>query len=129
MESPKIGFIDSESRKVVARDWGWGKREMMGKGDRVNHGGWVSSVNRMYTMVTPVNNTALWDSPGGPLVKNLPCNARDAGSIPGQGTKISHAMEQLNLRATTREPVHHNKRSRVTQQRSHVLQLRPDAVR
>ena len=26
MESPKIGFIDSESRKVVARDWGWGKR-------------------------------------------------------------------------------------------------------
>ena len=65
--------------------------EMMGKGDRVNHGGWVSSVNRMYTMVTPVNNTALWDSPGGPLVKNLPCNARDAGSIPGQGTKISHA--------------------------------------
>lgn len=25
MESPKIGFIDSESIKVVARDWGWGK--------------------------------------------------------------------------------------------------------
>ena len=25
---------------------------------------------------------------GGPAVRNLPCNARDKGSIPGQGTKI-----------------------------------------
>ena len=80
-------------------------------------------------MVTPVNDTVLWDLPGGPLVKNLPCNARDAGSIPGRGTKISHAVEQLNRRATTREPVHHNKGSRMTQQRSHVLQLRPDAAK
>ena len=29
--------------------------------------------------------------PGGPVVKNLPCNAGDAGSIPGQGTKIPRA--------------------------------------
>lgn len=83
----------------------------------------------MYNMVTPVNNTVLWDSPGGPLVKNLPCNTRDAGSIPGQGTKISHAVGQLNLRVATREPVHHNKRSCITQQRSHELQLRPDAAK
>ena len=27
---------------------------------------------------------------GGPVVKNLPCNARDAGSIIGQGTNIPH---------------------------------------
>ena len=33
------------------------------------------------------------DFPGGPVVKNLPSNAGDAGSIPGQGTKIPHAME------------------------------------
>ena len=33
--------------------------------------------------------------PGGPVVKNPPCNAGDVGSIPGQGTKILHAMEQL----------------------------------
>ena len=25
------------------------------------------------------------DFPGGPVVKNLPCNARDTGSIPGPG--------------------------------------------
>ena len=33
--------------------------------------------------------------PGGPVVKNLPCNAGDVGSIPGQGTKIPHVTEQL----------------------------------
>ena len=32
---------------------------------------------------------------GGPVVKNSPCNAGDAGLIPGQGTKIPYAMEQL----------------------------------
>ena len=37
------------------------------------------------------------------MVKNLPCNARYAGSIPGQGTKIPQAVEQLSLQATTRE--------------------------
>ena len=40
--------------------------------------------------------------PGGPVVKNLPCNAEDADSIPGQGTKIPHAMVQLSPRATAR---------------------------
>ena len=29
--------------------------------------------------------------PGGPLVKNLLCNAGDMGLIPGWGTKIQHA--------------------------------------
>ena len=68
------------------------------------------------------------DFPGGPVVKNLPYNARDAGSKPGQGTKIPHAAGQLSLHATTTdlhastrepascklqsphalEPVHHN---------------------
>ena len=28
-------------------------------------------------------------------VKNLPCSAQDTGSIPGQGTKIPHVVEQL----------------------------------
>ena len=31
------------------------------------------------------------DLPGGPVVKNLPPKAGDAGSIPDQGTKIPHA--------------------------------------
>ena len=45
------------------------------------------------------------DCPGDPVDKNLPCNAGDVSSIPGQGTKIPHAMEQLSLLATTTEPV------------------------
>ena len=38
-----------------------------------------------------------WNLPGGPVIKNLPCNAGDAGSIPGWGTKIPHAVEQLSM--------------------------------
>ena len=32
------------------------------------------------------------DFPGSPVVKTLPSNAGDVGSIPGQGTKVLHAM-------------------------------------
>ena len=35
------------------------------------------------------------DFPGGPVVKNPPCNAVDTGSIPGWGTKIPHITRQL----------------------------------
>ena len=45
----------------------------------------------------------LYDFPGGPVVKNPPCNAGDTSSIPGQGTKISHAAEQLSQNAAARE--------------------------
>ena len=74
------------------------------------------------------------DFPGGPVIKNLPCNAGDVGSIPGQGTKIPHALEQLSLCATATEPtcsaacapqlesLHH-------MQRSHMPQLRPNAAK
>ena len=47
------------------------------------------------------------DFPDAPVVKNLPCNAKDMGSVPGLGTKIPHATEQLSLCATTTEPLHH----------------------
>ena len=39
------------------------------------------------------------------MVKNLPSNAGDAGLIPGQETKIPHAMGQLSLHTATTEPV------------------------
>ena len=57
-----------------------------------------------------------------PVVKNLLCNAEDVGSIPGLGTKIPHAREQLNQHATTtkpsshREPMHHSGRFCMMQQ-------------
>ena len=34
--------------------------------------------------------------PGAPVVKNLPSNAGDVGSIPSGGTKIPYAMGQLS---------------------------------
>ena len=36
------------------------------------------------------------DFPGGPVVKNCPSSAGDVGSIPGQGTKMPHAVKQLS---------------------------------
>ena len=47
--------------------------------------------------------TGVRDFPGGPVFKNLPCNAWDLGSIPGQKTKIPHAAGQL-----TRMPLERN---------------------
>ena len=43
-----------------------------------------------------VRNREAREFPGGPVVKNPPCNAGDVGSIPGQGTKIPYAAEQLS---------------------------------
>ena len=59
-------------------------------------------------------NIVVGDFTGGPVVKNQSCNAADAGSIPGQGTKIPHAPRQLSPRSPQQlspralEPVSHN---------------------
>ena len=48
------------------------------------------------------------DFPGGPVSKNLPSNAGDTGLIPGQETKIPHAVGQLSLLPQLKNPMHHN---------------------
>jgi len=45
----------------------------------------------------------LWDFPDGPVVKNLPSDAGDTGSIPGWGTKTSQVTGPLSLHTSTRE--------------------------
>ena len=40
------------------------------------------------------------------MVKNLPSNAGNVGSIHGLGTKIPHAAGQLSLCTATAEPVY-----------------------
>ena len=40
-------------------------------------------------------NLAQRDFSGGPVVKNLSCNAGDSSSIPVSGIEIPHATEQL----------------------------------
>ena len=65
------------------------------------------------------------------MVKNLPCNAEDTGSIPGQGTRIprAHVPQPLSQHTTTRESVCRNGRSGMMQQRSPCMpQLRPDTA-
>ena len=39
------------------------------------------------------------------MVKSLPHNAGNVGSIPGRGTKIPHAKGQLSPRAATKDCV------------------------
>ena len=40
------------------------------------------------------------------MVKNLPVTAGDMGSIPGQGTKVPHAVGQLRPSTATTELTH-----------------------
>ena len=60
---------------------------------------------------------------GHPVGKTLPSNAGDAGSIPGQGTKIPHATGHLSPHATATEcalqPMLHNRRSHRKEKPTH----------
>ena len=49
------------------------------------------------------------------MVKNPPSNAGDAGSIPGQGTKIPRAAGQLSPHTMTAELARLNERAHVPQ--------------
>ena len=55
------------------------------------------------------------DFPGGPVVKNLPSNAEEAGSIPGRETRISHVAEQWSLSPANIEPMCLSWRGHVSQ--------------
>ena len=63
--------------------------------------------------------------PGGPVLRNLPFNAGDTGSIPGGGTKIPHAEGQLTSCASAAESSSCNERFPKIQQRSCLPQLGP----
>jgi len=56
----------------------------------------------MKHFIFPDFKTYYRDFPGGPVVKNLPCSARDVSSVPGQGTKIAQAIGQVSPHATTK---------------------------
>ena len=51
-------------------------------------------------------NLRVKDIPGGPVVKNSPCDTGNTGSSPAQGPKILHAVEQLSPDAATSEALH-----------------------
>ena len=70
------------------------------------------------------------DFPGGPVVKNPPCNEEDMGLIPGQETKVSHAAEHLSPHAPELVSCNYQSQHATTRkfvycsERSHMLQLR-----
>ena len=65
-------------------------------------------MKQKYPRKKGIKRLDIWDFPGGPVVKNPPSNAGDAGLIPGWGTKIPHAAGQLSPHTVTTEPAHHN---------------------
>ena len=65
------------------------------------------ALNEVISFQAFIENNTVRDFPGDPVANNLPCNAQAAGLIPGWGTKIPHASGQLNLCATTTEPLRH----------------------
>ena len=50
------------------------------------------------------NKRVLGNFPGGPVVKNPSCNARDMDLTPGQGNKIPHAWDQLSPVTQMKDP-------------------------
>ena len=62
----------------------------------------LSSVKEV-TLAMKMPKFHSWNFLGSPVVRNLPCNAMDLGSIPGRGTEIPHALEQQSLHAATAE--------------------------
>ena len=58
-----------------------------------------------------INSIPPRDFPGGPVVQKLPSDAGGVGSIPGQGTKIPHAMGQLSPHTATTEATHLSQRT------------------
>ena len=68
------------------------------------------------------------DFPGGPVVKNEPCNAEDTGSIPGlgrfhiPGSNYAHRSQLLN---PMRPRAHDLQQEKPLQREAHLLQRKP----
>ena len=70
---------------------------------------WLKCI-RTVRLTRPINMLIvhLGNFLSGSVVKNLPCNAGDLGSIPGRGSKAPHTSEELSLCVATTEPMCHN---------------------
>ena len=60
----------------------------------------------------------VWSFPGGLVVKNS-AKAGDMDSIPGRGTKIPYAAEQLSPYVAITEPMLYNKKSYHNEKHTH----------
>ena len=92
-------------------------------------------MQRRYSRKRRFRAALIWDFPGHPVVKTLPCNAGDAGSSPHQGPEIPYATGQLSPDTTATE-AHAQLESLCTDAKNitegnedPVPQLRPDAAK
>ena len=79
----------------------------------IKYSPWISQGEALYwswRYICEIKEFNCLDFSAGPEVKILPCNAKDMGFIPGQGTKIPHALEQLGPQTTTTESAWHTQR-------------------
>ena len=92
-----------------------------------NHFGVTHPLHNLMEVMDQANTYAKlwlnWDFPGGPVVENPPFNAGNAGSIPGRGTKIPHAVGQLSPRRNYRARTPQRESPSATNYRAHVPQL------
>ena len=99
---------ETGSNLAVSRAKGKRNEEWLLNGSSL---GWLNCLETrqrwlLHNTVNVLNVTLKWlmrDFPDGSVVKNLPSNARDLGSISGWGTKIPHAAGQLSLHIITTE--------------------------
>ena len=73
----KFELIETECRIVVARDRG--KWEILTKGYKSSGLRWISFGDLMHSMMTIVNNSVLWDYPGGPVAETPHFQCRGHG--------------------------------------------------
>ena len=52
-----------------------------------------TGITQIFSLWTQIRKGTIQDFPGGPVVKTPHFQGRGMGSIPGQGTKIPHAMQ------------------------------------
>ena len=75
------------------------------------------------------NKSKMWDSPGGPVVKNLPVNAGDTDSIPGPGRSHmplgNQALVMQLLKPGRLEPRLCNRRSHGNEEPKHRSEEQP----
>ena len=101
----------SKVQEIVDRGAWWAAFREVAK-SRTRLSNWTTTTTAFYKRIhyISVSESLLYtrnqrrDFPAGPVVKNPPSNAGDVGSIPGEGTKIPHAVEQLSWSAATAEP-------------------------
>ena len=64
---------------------------------KTDNGEFLGLLSASYISDLELNDITIWDFPGGPVGKTPHFHCRGTGSIPGQGTKISHVQHSLKI--------------------------------